>query len=470
MRGNSAILNQPSGSSNRGSFYRTKRRDYVLPFLAAILVLVGSFRLVGFSDLGIPDNVSKFQISFGFIALGYLLSWHFAKRLTWLMLLVAAVARIAMLPVEPGETLNRRIWDSQILAAEHNPYELTPNADRLVPFRGAEWEGILDKETPSHYLPGLLWVYSAFEEIGDPQNWFKTLLVVVDLAICLMFALRFGADRAALYAWNPLVIYAVAGLGVDYSLFLLPFVGGYLIWDFWIDQKGGVSVIKASGGISSALGQMVCVASLLMGIGAAMNVLMVPGLLWVVWHVLKRSGIRSGLVALVFGAAPLVLSLMWASISLNVDLSKIVAPEFGLGDRSVSLIPAIVGFVSGASISPMVYLAILGLGTVWMLHTCESLERFMSFYLVWTIALATTVYPWSVMLLAIVGVGSGNYVFRVASLSVFAYFGAYRIFGDEQVWSMPWTLQVLIWLPFLIAAGHYTVGSRTKHGFYVHHF
>lgn len=470
MRGNSAVLNQPSGGSRQGSFYRTKRRDYVLPFLAAALVLVGSFRLVGFSDLGDPENVSKFQISFGFIALGYLLSWHFAKRLTWLMLLVAAVARIAMLPVDTGDLLDRRLWDSKILEAEHNPYELAPNDERLVPFRGEQWESVPDKDSPSRYLPGLLWVYGAIKEFGDPQNWFKSLLVVVDLALCLLFALRFGADRAALYAWNPLVIYSVGGLGIDYCLYLLPFVAGYLIWDFWIDQKGGVSVIKASGGIGSALGQMVCVAALLMGIGAAMNVLMAPGLLWLIWHVLKRSGIRAGFVTLVFGAAPLVLSLMWASISLNVDLSKIVAPEFGVGERSISLIPAMVSFVSGVSVNPIVFLSILGLATVWMVHTCESLERFMSFYLVWTIALATTIYPWSFLLLAIVGVGSGNYVFRVASLSVFAYFGAYRIFGDAQVWSMPWTLQLLIWLPFLMAAAHYAVGSRTKHGFYVHHF
>ncbi len=470
MRGNSAILNQPSGGSGRGSFYRTKRRDYVLPFLAAGLVLLGSFRMVGFSDLGIPENVSKFQISFGFIALGYLLSWHFAKRLTWLMLLVAAVARIAMLPIDTGDLLNRRLWDSKILAAEHNPYELAPNEDRLVPFRGEEYDAIRDKDRPSRYLPGLLWVYSAFDEFGDPHNWFKSLLVVFDLALCLIFAFRFGADRAALYAWNPLVIYAVGGLGIDYCLFLLPFVAGYLIWDFWIDQKGGVSVIKASGGIGSALGQLVCIAALLMGIGAAMNVLMVPGLLWLIWHVLKRSGIRAGLVTLVFAGAPLVLSLMWASISLDVDLSKIVAPEFGIGERGISLIPAMVSFVSGAVVNPTVFLSLLAVATIWMVHTCESLERFMSFYLVWTIALATTIYPWSFLLLAIVGVGQGNYVFRVASLSAFAYFGAYRIFGDTEVWSMPWTLQVLIWLPFLIAACHYTVGSRTRHGFYVHHF
>lgn len=470
MRGNSPILNQPSGSSRPTSFYRTKRRDYVLPFLAAVLVLLGSFRLVGFSDLGIPDNVSKFQISFGFIALGYILSWHFAKRLTWLMLLVAAVARIAMLPIEPGDTMDRRLWDSQILAAEHNPYELTPNAEELKPFRNANWEGLTEKDQVSRYLPGLLWIYSAVEDFGEPRDWFKTFLIVVDLLLCLLFALRFGADRAAIYAWNPLVIYSVAGLGVDYSLYLLPFVAGYLIWDFWIDQKGGVSVIKASGGIGSALGQLVCLASLFMGIGAALNILMAPGLLWLVWHVLKRSGIRAGLVSLVFGAAPLVLTLMWASISLNVDFGRIVAPEFGQSDRGISLIPSILGFVSGGSISTSIYLSIVAIVTIWMVHSCESLERFMSFYLVWALALATSVFPWSFMLLAIVGVGHGNYVFRVTSLSAFAYFGAYRLFGDGQGWTMPWTLQVLVWIPFLLAAAYYTVGSRARHGFYVHRF
>lgn len=470
MRGNSAIYRQPGGGSRHSSFYRTKRRDYVLPVLAAVLVLLGCFRLVGFSDLSVADNVSKFQISFGFIAIGYLLSWYFAKRMLWLMLLVAALGRIAMLPIEPGETMDRRLWDSQILAAEHNPYELAPDDERLTAFRGEAWEEMENRSSPSSYMPGLLWVYGAFEEFGEPRDYFKSVLIVADLLLCLLFALRFGAERAVLYAWNPLVIYAVGGLGIDYSLVLLPFVGGYLMWDFWVDKKGGVSVIKASGGISSALGQMVCVSALLMGVGASLNVLLVPGVLWIVWHVLKRSGIRTGLVALVFGMAPLVLSLMWASISLNVDLSRIVAPEYHLAERSVSLLPAMVGFVYPGELSPVVFLIALGLGTVWMLHLCESLERFLSLYLIWSIALATSVFPWSFILLAIVGVGSGNYVFRVASLSAFAYFGAYRVFADSGAWSVPWTLVALFWIPFLLAAVHYTLGSRTKDGFYVHRF
>lgn len=470
MRQTSPLFTPSNRSSRQASFYRTKRRDYVLPFLAALLVVVGSFRLVSYADLSVPENVSKFQISFGFIALGYLLSWHFAKRLIWLMLLVAAVGRFAMLPVDPGETLDRRLWDSRILAAEHNPYELAPNAEALEPFRGPEWEGLVNRDRPSSYLPGLLWVYSAFEEIGQPRNWFKPFLIVVDLALCLVFALRFGADRAALYAWNPLAIYAVGGLGVDYSLFLLPVAGGYLMWDYWIDQKGGVSVIKASGGIGSALGQMVCLSALLMGIGAALNLILAPALLWLVWHVLKRSGIRAGLVALIFGAAPLVLSLMWASLSLNVDLGKIVPPEFGDTLRSISLLPGMIGFVLGDVVPHGFYLAALGLITVWMIHTCETLERFVSLFLIWTVALATSIYPWSFLFLALVGVGSGNYVFRVTSLSAFAYFGAYRILGDTGEWEMPWSLQVLVWLPFLIAAAHYTVGSRSRQGFYVHRF
>lgn len=470
MPSHTGFLGQPSRGGRQPAFYRTKRRDYVLPFLAGLLVLIGSFRIVGFSDLSDPENVSKFQISFGFIALGYVLAWHFAKRLTWLMLLVAAIARIAMLPVDPGETLNRRLWDSKILNAEHNPYLLTPEAESLEVFRDSSWEELRDKDQPSRYLPGMLWLYSAVREFGDPRSWIKTFLILVDLLLCLFFALRYGADRAALYAWNPLVIYGVGGLGIDYSLFLLPFVSGFLVWDFWIDQKGGVSVIKASGGIGSALGQMVCVAAFLMGIGAAMNIVLVPGLLWLVWHVLKRSGIRAGLVALVFAASPLVLSIMWASISLDVDLTKIIAPEFGVSERAIALFPSIVDFIAGTAVSPMIFLVVIGLIAIWMVHVCESLERFMSLYLIWLLVLATAVFPWSFLLLAVVGVGQGNYVFRVSSLSAFAYFGAYRILGDTGAWNMPWTLQVLVWLPFLIAAAHYTVGSRSKQGFYVHSF
>ncbi|MDQ8203903.1 hypothetical protein [Pelagicoccus sp. SDUM812003] len=458
-------------SSGKNPFYRTKRRDYVLPFLAAALVLVGSFRLVSFADLSDADNVSKFQISFGFIALGYLLSWHFAKRLIWLMLLVSLVARIAVSPIESGDTLNRRLWDSRIFAAEHNPYELAPSDERLEAYRDANWEGLTDRDKTSSYLPGMLWFYSAMDTLGDPSKWMKSVLIVADLLLCLLFALRFGADRATLYAWNPLVIYLVGGLGVDAPIYLLPLVGGYLIWDFWIDQKGGVSVISASGGIGSAIGQMVCVSALLMGIGVSMNLIALPILLWVVWHVLRRSGIRAGLVTLVFGLSPLVLSLMWASISLNLDLSSVIPPEFQLSDRGVSLIPGILSFLFPSSLSHgLWYLTLLGLGALLMIHRCESIERFSSFYLIWMIALATAVFPWTILLLAIVGVGHGNYVFRIGSLSYFAYFSVYRVLGDTGSWEVPWTVQALVWIPLLLAALHYTIGSRHRDGFYVHHF
>lgn len=471
MRNTPAYFRPSTNPSRQASFYRTKRRDYVLPFLAACLVVIGSFRLVSFADFSDADNVSKFQISFGFIALGYILSWHFAKRLIWFMLLIAAVARVAMLPIDSGETLNRRLWDSRVFAAEHNPYEVAPESESLAAFRGEEWNALQDRDRTSSYLPGLLWTYAVFDQLGEPENWIKTFLVIVDLMLCLLFALRFGADRAVLYAWNPLAIYAVAGLGVDTSLVLLPLVSGYLIWDYWIDQKGGVSVIKASGGIGSALGQIVCVAALLIGISVALNLILLPLLIWLVWHLLRRAGVRAGFVALVFGAGPLVLSLMWASISLNVDLSMIVPPEFRNADRAISLIPGIIGFAFPAAASQGgFFLSVLAIATIGMIHRCESLERFTSFYLIWIIALATAVFPWTFLLLAVVGVGSGNYVFRVSSLSVFAYFGAYRIYADTGVWQVPWTLQVLIWIPFLIAAAHYTIASRVRRGFYVHTF
>ena len=471
MRSTPAYFRPSARGARQGTFYRTKRRDYVLPFLAAGLVLLGSFRMVSFSDLSVAENVGKFQISFGFMALGYVLSWHFSRKLMWLLLLVAAVARIAALPIAPGDDFERRLWDSRLLSAERNPYELAPDSPELEAYRGPGWEALLDKDRVTRALPGVLWSYHAAWEFGQPGNWVKPFLVAVDLLLCLVFALRFGADRAALYAWNPLVIYAVGGLGVDASLYLLPLVAGYLMWDYWIDGKGGISVIKASGGIGSAMGQMVCVSALLIGIASALNILALPVLLWIVWHVLRRSGLQAGFVALIFGLAPLVLSLMWASISLGVDLGKVLPPEFGVAERGLALVPSIANFfVEGAGANGGFFLVLLVMGTLWMIHQCETLERFASFFVIWMLMLATALQPWSFLLLALVGVGSGNYVFRVASLSAFAYFGAYRILGDTGAWQMPWTLQALIWLPFLVAAAYYASQSRVRQGFYVHSF
>lgn len=459
-------------SSQQTTFYRTKRRAFILPFLAAALVVVGCFRLASFADFSDPGNVSKFQLSFAFVALGYALSWHFARSMLWLTLIVAAVARIALLPVAPGDSFERKLWEAKALDARENPYLRAPDAPELERLRGPEWEAMGDKGEVSRSLPGALWAYQTAWNLGEPRNWLKPLLVSVDLLLCLLFALRFGADRAILYAWNPLAIYCVGGLGVDASMYLLPVVAGFLVWDTWIERKGGVAAISAAGGMSSALGQMVCVAAMLIGIGAAINLLALPLLLWIVWHVLKRIGIRAGLVALIFGAAPLVLTVLWASISLNVRLSQLVPPEFGYAERAISLIPSIVAFLAGGTpgAGGGWYVAILAMATIWMLHKCETLERFASFYLVWTLMLATAVFPSSFLILAIVGVASGNWVLRVVSLSAFAYFGAYQVIGDTGTWQVPWSLRVAIWAPFMLTAIQYAVRSRSREGFYVRTF
>lgn len=442
----------------------------MLPVLAAILVLVGCFRLAGFSDLSVGDNVSKFQISFGFIALGYVLSWYFERRMMLLILLVAAVARIAMLPVAPGATMETRLWEGKVLDGGGNPYLETPGSGALERLRGEEWKGVLDKEEVSRSTPALLWAYQAAWGIGTPREWLKVLLLIVDLCLCLLFALRYGPERSVLYAWNPLVIYSIAGLGSDIGVFLLPLVAGFLLWEFWIDQKGGVSVITASGGIGSALGQMVCLSSLFIGLAAALNPIAFPMVLWIFWHVLKRSGFKAGLVSLVFGAAPLVLSFMWASISMNLEFSKLVPAVMNTMERSISLLPSIIGFIAGGPVSAVWYLMGLGAVTLWVLHNCDTLERFATYYFVWLLMLATAVYPEFFLLFALVGVVHGNWIFRVVSLSSFAYFGAYRVLSDTGAWTMPWMLQVVIWVPFLIAALQYSLGHRAKRGFYVHHF
>lgn len=387
------------------------------------------------------------------------------------MIVVAAVARIAVLPVANGDAMNRMLWEGKVLAAEFNPYEQAPDTNELAVFRGEEWQGIVDKEQVSKLMPGRLWSYYVAWEIGEPERWTKVFLIVIDLLLCLVFAARFGVARSVLYAWNPLVIYCVGGLGVDSSLFLLPLVSGYLIWEFWVEKKGGISAIKAAGGIGSALGQMVCLSTLLVGLGVALNILLLPVLLWIIWHVLRRSGLRSGLVTLVFGLTPLTLSLMWASISLGINIWSIFPAEFQSSSRGVSLLPGIVGFLaSGTSGYGYIFMVVLLVSSIWMIHKHESIERFASFYLIWTLVLATSIYPWSFLVLAVAGVGGGNYAFRVASLSVFAYFGAYRILGDSGSWEMPWTLQVLIWIPVLIAAAQYALKSRSRDGFYVHRF
>lgn len=133
--------------------------------------------------------------------------------------------------------------------------------------------------------------------------------------------------------------YFIAGEGRAECLFLLPALGGYLIWEAWVDKKGGAVVIANNGGLGGGPGQMVSFAALLMGLSLAMNIIFLPILVWMFWHVLSKSGLRTGLAILVIGLVQVFCFSGWGAYSLGADMRSLLPFSLPLDEGALYLLP-----------------------------------------------------------------------------------------------------------------------------------
>jgi hypothetical protein len=135
-------------------------------------------------------------------------------------LLVAALLRLCLLPLPPSlsDDLLRYVWDGRVVAAGLNPYRLAPEAPELAPLRDELWQRMPHKEIPTVYPPLALGLFSIAARLPNPLIAWKTVLTAVDLLTCwglFRLAGRLGLPpaRVVWYAWNPLVVLEVAGMG-----------------------------------------------------------------------------------------------------------------------------------------------------------------------------------------------------------------------------------------------------------------
>lgn len=451
--------------SSSAVFYRATKKELFLFLLSAFLFLLGCYRMAaaGLPELG--ENVSSFLVGALLASSGFFLSWFNGKHWMWLMIGVAVVGRLLFLPLPASEDLVRRMWEGEVLDSNFNPYQVSPGAEELELLRGDSWEQIRDKEETSKQSPLSLAIFRLFYGMGFNEWGIKTILVVVDIWICIILAMRYGSQKAALYGWNPLVAYCVAGEGHMESLMLLPALGGFLIWEAWVDRKGGAVIISTNGGLSGGPGQMVSFAALLMGLAAAMNLLFLPIVLWMFWHVLVKSGIKTGMAILLVGLIPLLAFNGWASVTLNVDLRAISPFSAGVYADTLSLLPGTLSRI-GLGLNPEFYLWLVVIVSLLLIFRNASMERFSNLYIGTFLVLAVAVYPWNFLWMAPFALGTMHLGFRLVSLSAFIYFAAF-LGGEGPVALSSW-YSAALWIPFLIGGLWYAITFRTQSsGFYV---
>lgn len=162
-----------------------------------------------------------------FLGIGFLGLWlatrrqAFARALSSLAILsLAACLRLFLLPLPPtlSDDVVRYVWDGRVAAAGFNPYRLAPDADELIPLRGELWEQVPHRNVPTVYPPLALATFSIVAQAPRPVLFLKLVLALADLATCLVLIrlaqkMDLSAGRVLWYAWNPLVVLEVAGMG-----------------------------------------------------------------------------------------------------------------------------------------------------------------------------------------------------------------------------------------------------------------
>jgi Glycosyltransferase family 87 len=136
------------------------------------------------------------------------------------LLAVAVLLRALLLPLPPtlSDDVLRYVWDGRALAAGFDPYRLAPEASELEPLRDELWERLPHRQVPTVYPPLALAVFAIASRSPAPILTLKLLLSLADSVGCALLvwlAARLGLPmaRAVWYAWNPLVVLEVAGMG-----------------------------------------------------------------------------------------------------------------------------------------------------------------------------------------------------------------------------------------------------------------
>ena len=265
----------------------------------ALLVLIVAHGIL----LGIRDFASRPTLTLGALTFAFVVFVIAARR--WerttsvvFVLSAAALLRVLLLPLVPttlSDDILRYVWDGRVLAAGMNPYLHPPEAPELADLRDELWQKMPHQHVPTVYPPLAQVIFRLGAALPAPLLGIKILLVFADLVGCF-FLLRLAgvlglpAGRTIWYAWNPLVVVEIAGMGHVDTLVVLGSVGAVLAL---ASARPGLGGAAAAAGVLGKLSPLVALP------------------LWTLHAGSLRSGARFALVAalcVVAACVPVVVS------------------------------------------------------------------------------------------------------------------------------------------------------------------
>lgn len=409
---------------------RQQRQNSRWVGLSALFLLVGALWMSPHGDfLRQADAVPQFWVGAAMMGLGLSLAWAVSSVSGAVFWSVAVGARLALLPMHPGDDVWRYLWEGLVQAVGHSPYDLPPNAPELAFLRPEWWSQINHPGVTAIYPPVAQLGFRLLATIAPAVILFKLAFTAADLAILRMLARRFGRLATLSYAWNPLVIYAFAGGGHYDSWFLLPLAAAWLAWD---DQRRPR------------------LSALLVGLSIAMKWISLPVLGFMGWRSWRCQGWRSAIALLGLGLLPLTLTAIpfCSGVACPLIPTESVFVQYG---RSAEFIPYWLGELWAYSRQHNWIYAIplTGLCGVLMLR-CRSILHFAEGYLMGLLLLSPIVHGWYFTWLIPFAAASRNLGTRLVSLSGFVYFWLpHRVALGDDSWFLPQSMRLWLWLPLI---------------------
>jgi len=345
---------------------KLKSLDLMLSLSAALLVL-GSMLMSPAGNVADVATLHTFWLSAGVMGVGFVLTWQLRLIPAIWFWSVAIATRLLLLPMLPGIDVWRYIWEGYIQTLGFSPYHFAPNAPELEPYRTEWWSQIVFPEVSAIYPPMTQLGFRFLATIAPNLYLFKMSFVLADLMICWLLSRRFGNGQAALYAWNPLIIYSFAG-GVHYdSWFILPLVAAWFLIDPPPSSPTAHCPLPTAHLLKSAL---------LLGISVAVKWMSLPMLGFLVWRSLRQFKLLPAICTGIIGLLPMVLAALPFCQTGTCPLIPMNSVFVSYG-RSAELIPHFVAQIWQPSLQTnSIYLFPLALFVLWLTLRATRFQQF----------------------------------------------------------------------------------------------
>ena len=373
--------------------------------------------------------------------LGLLLFFFFPKGISQkagviLILGLSLASRVALLPHEYSDDLNRYLWEGKLIRSGISPYIHAPDSPVLSELAAADpfHAHINHPDLPAAYPPLMLFLFSILGAVWYSPMAVKWLVLLFDMGtvffiIKLLQARGINMRWSLLYALSPVILYAFSGQG-HFDAIQNFWIAGSL---FCFDQKKWLPMF------------------LLAGIGVQTKyvaALAVPFLV-------NRANYRFVLVALAAAVIPFFPVPDTGLGDFFFSLQKF-GEEYAVNGSIHGILRVISGGIPPATTICQIIACILLVTGILLFHP-ETDSRyhgdplsgiFFSFGVV--LLLLPTVHFWYLgwVLLFLPFRPSGAWIVLCAGMA-FYFVSSGRLY-QTGIWELPVWAQIVIWLPFYL--------------------